>query len=283
MQEQRSKEAAGGGYSIFHDTMADMTYPEIAAAAEAGAAVLWGLGVIEQHGPHLPLATDVYVPYAVLRRVKALLAERGIASLIMPPFYWGVNHVTGRFPGSFEVRPSVMSELIVDVLGSLKKDGFANVFCLSGHGDAMHNAALMDGVRRGSAAADIAGTVVVSPGFAKRLDFDPTDRNVLVTAPEGGTPPRHPDIHAGEWETSLLLRYFPDVVRQEVLPTLKSTEFTAADLDEWRKGQEDAKRMTPQGYIGDPAVASDAYGHEVAERQASAIAAAIAARLGEIA
>jgi creatinine amidohydrolase len=281
MQDQRSGPPASGGYSIFHDTMADMTYPEIAAAAESGAAVLWGLGVIEQHGPHLPLATDVYVPYAVLRRVKALLAEAGIASLIMPPFYWGVNHVTGRFPGSFEIRPAVMSELIIDVLGSLKKDGFADVFCLSGHGDAMHNNALIDGVRRGSAAAGINGAMVVSPGFAKRLGFDPADRNVLVTAPEGGTPARHPDIHAGEWETSLLLGYFPDVVRQEILPTLTSTKFSAADLDEWRKGQEHAKRMTPQGYIGDPALANVAFGLELVERQAAVIADAIAARLGE--
>jgi len=282
MQEQGSKAPTqGGGYSIFHDTMADMTYPEIAVAAEADAAVLWGLGVIEQHGPHLPLATDVYVPYAVLRRVKALLAQSDIASVIMPPFYWGVNHVTGRFPGSFEVRPAVMSELIVDVIGSLKKDGFSKLFCLSGHGDAMHNNALIDGVRRGSAAAGIDGAMVVSPGFAKRLGFDPADPNVLVTAAEGGAPPRHPDIHAGEGETSLLLGYFPDLVRQEVLPTLKSTEFTTADLDEWRKGQEHAQRMTPQGYIGDPAVSNAADGLAIVARQATVIADAIAARLKE--
>jgi creatinine amidohydrolase len=281
MQHQRSMEPANGGYSIFHDTMADMTYPEIADAAASGAAVLWGLGVIEQHGPHLPLATDVYVPYAVLRRVKTLLADSGIASIIVPPFYWGVNHVTGRFPGSFEIRPAVMSELIIDVLGSLKKDGFADVFCLSGHGDAMHNNALIDGVRRGSAAAGINGAMVVSPGLAKRLGFDPTDLRIVVTAPEGGDAPRHPDVHAGEWETSLLLGCFPDLVRQEILPTLKPTEFSAADLDEWRKGQEHAKRMTPQGYIGDPAVASSAYGIAVVERQAGVIAAAIASRLGE--
>jgi creatinine amidohydrolase len=280
MQDQRSGAPMSGGYSVFHDTMADMTYPEIAEAAASGAAVLWGLGVIEQHGPHLPLATDVYVPYAVLRRVKRLLADSGISSLIMPPFYWGVNHVTGRFPGSFEIRPAVMSELIIDVLGSLKKDGFGKVFCLSGHGDAMHNNALIDGVRRGSAASGIDGVMVVSPGFAKRLGLDAADPRVLVTAPEGGTPPRHPDVHAGEWETSLLLEYFPDVVRQEILPTLKSTEFSAADLDEWRKGQEHAERMTPQGYIGHPAVANKAYGADSVERQAAVIAAAIASRLG---
>jgi creatinine amidohydrolase len=280
MPNQRSSEPARGGYSIFHDTMADMTYPEIAEAAASGATVLWGIGVIEQHGPHLPLATDVYAPTAVLRRVKNLLADRGVASLIAPPFYWGVNHVTGRFPGSFEVRPAVMSELIIDVLCSLDKDGFSDVFCLSGHGDAMHNYALIDGVRRGSAAAGINGAVVVSPGFAKRLGFDPSDPRVVVTAPDGGVAPRHPDIHAGESETSLLLGYFPDLVRREILPTLKSTEFSAADLDEWRQGQEHAKRMTPQGYIGDPAVASSATGIDVVERQAAVVAAAIAARLG---
>ncbi|MFI4988252.1 MAG: creatininase family protein, partial [Alphaproteobacteria bacterium] len=109
-----------GGYSVFHETMADMTFPELEAAARDGAVTLWGLGVIEQHGPHLPLATDVYVPQATLRRARQLLAARGIASVIVPPFYWGVNHVTGRFPGSFEVRPAVMVELMTDVFRSLR-------------------------------------------------------------------------------------------------------------------------------------------------------------------
>src|SRR3954447_4978007 len=110
--------SAGGGYSIFRETMADMTFPELAEAAANRAIVLWGLGVIEQHGPHLPLATDVYLPYVLLRQCRQLLAARGIESLLMPPFYWGVNHVTGLFPGSFEVRPAVMLELMVDLIKS---------------------------------------------------------------------------------------------------------------------------------------------------------------------
>src|SRR5262245_13830232 len=100
------------GDAVFRDTMADMTYPEIEAAARDGAVVLWAMGVIEQHGPHLPLATDVYIPSAVLRRARAILAAKGVPSVIAPAFYWGVNHVTGRFPGSFQVRPEVMIELI---------------------------------------------------------------------------------------------------------------------------------------------------------------------------
>ena len=55
-------------YSIFKDTIADMTYPEVEQAVRDGAVALWALGVIEQHGPHLPLGTDVYVPMGRRRR-----------------------------------------------------------------------------------------------------------------------------------------------------------------------------------------------------------------------
>lgn len=79
---------SSGGYSVFHDTMADMTYPEVVEAAGWDALVLWGLGVIEQHGPHLPLGTDVYMAAALLRRVRQLLKDRGVPSITMPPFYW---------------------------------------------------------------------------------------------------------------------------------------------------------------------------------------------------
>src|SRR5437016_5744048 len=92
--------ATSNGYSIFHETMADMTYPEVVAAARKGAVVLWGLGVIEQHGPHLPLATDVYLPYALLRRSREILAKKNISSVLMPPFYYGVNFVTAAFPAT---------------------------------------------------------------------------------------------------------------------------------------------------------------------------------------
>jgi creatinine amidohydrolase len=89
------------GYSIFDETLADLTYPEVEALARDGAVVLWGLGVIEEHGPYLPLGTDVYLPYVALKLVRRLLAARGIKAAILPPFYWGINNVTGSFAGSY--------------------------------------------------------------------------------------------------------------------------------------------------------------------------------------
>lgn len=269
---------SSGGYSVFHETMADMTYPEVADAAARGAVVLWGLGVIEQHGPHLPLATDVYMPYALLRRVRQLLAARGVASVTMPPFYWGINHVTGKFPGSFEVRPEIMIELMVDLIKSLKKDGFGKLFCVSGHGDAMHNRTILDGVRRGAAEAPLDVYFVGAPSFIKRLGFDPADPNVLQTASEVEKKSKYMDVHAGEFETSTMWSLYPTLVRTEIMKTLKSTDLTLDDLMEWRKGPEQAMRKTPHGYLGDPAASDPSKGEAMLHAQAELVASAIAAK-----
>jgi creatinine amidohydrolase len=267
------------GYSIFDGTMADMTFPEVAAAAKAGAVALWGMGVIEQHGPHLPLGTDVYVPHATLVAARKLMAERGIASVIVPAFYWGVNHVTGRYPGSFEVRPEVMIELMKDVFRSLAKDGFKKVFCLSGHGDAAHNRTLFEGVRQGSATAAIAGAVVLSPALAERMGYDKSDRHLALTRP-APSPGGIIDVHAGDWETSIVQATCPDLVREEARRGLAPTRFTPDDLAEWRKGQEATLKKVPAGYVGDPAAATPTRGAALIAEEARLVADAIAEKLG---
>lgn len=269
-----------GGYSIFHETLADMTLPEIERAAKSGAVPLWGLGVIEQHGPHLPLGTDVYVPMAVLRLARRLLASRAIEAVIVPPFYWGVNHVTASYVGSFVVRPAVFVALMTDVFTSLKKDGFDRVFCLSGHGDAVHNRTILDGVRQGSAAAAIDGRMVVSRSMVARLGFDPADPHLAIAVDEGSGSSGPIDVHAGLWETSLMWAAFPAVVRSDLLPGLVPTDFAPADLAEWRKGGDHALGKSPLGYVGDPAAASREQGLNLLRREAERVADAVAATLG---
>ena len=71
--------------------------------------------MIEQHGPHLPTGTDVYIPSARLRAVKTLLAAEGIESLIIPPFYWGVNVVSASFPASIQGPAGGDDRMLTDV------------------------------------------------------------------------------------------------------------------------------------------------------------------------
>lgn len=271
-------ELTRGGYSIFDETLADLTYPEAETLAREGAVVLWGVGVIEEHGPHLPLGTDVYLPYATLKLTRRLLEARGIKAAILPAFYWGINNVTGGFAGSITVRPDTMISLMLDVFQSLRKDGFETVFCLSGQGDALHNHTLANAIHRGRVESGIRAYFVISSAWAERLALDAGAAHLLVY-PLSPPPPAHADVHAGNGETSMVWAYYPRLVRQELLPTLEPTRFTAADVAEWRRGWANARRKTPRGYLGDPAAADPGRGRMIVEEQARLVADTIAAKV----
>ena len=237
---------------IFADTIAEMTWQQVDEAAKGGAIALWALGVIEQHGPHLPAGTDVYLPSDRLRRVKAILAERGIQALIVPPFYWGVNYVSAAFPASFTVRPEIMIEMMTDVLKSVARDGFKTAFCISGHGEAEHNRSIYKGVARVAAETGMKVSFAAESPLLKRLGLDLADPLVTPFEDSHSNSTVGFDLHAGSWETSAMLAVAPELVREEEMKNLAPVSFTVEDLAEWRTGLETARRKTPLGYVGDP-------------------------------
>lgn len=269
---------------VFRDTIAEMTWQEVERAADDGAVLLWAFGVIEQHGPHLPAGTDVYLPSAQLRGVRRELARRGVPALIMPPYYWGVNVVSGSFPASYNVRPEVMKALMADVLTGIGKDGFRHVFCFSGHGDALNNRTVHEGIRLGSQLTGLDISFVIDRRLAERLGLDPDDPHVSPTGAalaksDTSATPAHIDVHAGDWETSQMLVAQPSLVRNDVRAGLKSTEYGPEDLAVWRKGYGHARVKTPLGYFGDPAAADAANGRRLLEQQVTNAADAIQERL----
>ena len=163
--------------------------------------------------------------------------------------------MTGIFPGTFHLRPEIMVEVMLDTFRSLKKDGFQQVFCLSGHGDALHNRTVDTGVVRSRAETGLDAYVILSEGLLKRLGLEPTQPHLVVT-PNERTTGTFMDVHAGDWETSVVMAEYPDLVHEDIARTLPSTDFLPADLAEWRQGGEHAKRKTPRGYLGNPAAAA---------------------------
>lgn len=282
---------------IFADTIAEMTWYQVEEAARSGAILLWAFGVIEQHGPHMPTGTDVYLPSAHLRNVRARLAARGIQALIVPPYYWGVNDVSGSFPASYQVRPEIMIELLSDIFGSLARDGFKHVFCVSGHGDRRHNFTLYQAIQAGRARTELDISFVLEPALALRLELTLDDPALTLqraagprfiaeaagsaAAQDASTAPRYIDVHAGCEETSMMMCSCPELVRNEIRQTLQSTDYGPEDLAVWRRGFAAARMKTPLGYFGDPAAASRAYGEALFASHAERAAEAIAQRLAK--
>ncbi|WP_327327932.1 creatininase family protein [Streptomyces sp. NBC_01210] len=269
------------GYSIFARTIADLTYPEVEAAAERGACVLLPTGVIEQHGPHLPLGTDAYGAYQLCRLVMAELEQRGVEALIAPPVFWGINQVSSAFAGTFRTRPETAVALHTDILDSLATDGFDRIFVINHQGDIAHNQMLLDVVQRQHEQGR-AGVVLLEPDFiADRLGCSPTPALASFAMQplfEGLELTGELGVHAEEIESALMMRWFPELVDYDAMAGLKPTGLSPDDLAEWRKGGEHARRVTPQGFFGAPSP-RDPFLWRFHQRMAAAMADLVTASL----
>ena len=247
------------GYSIFQETMVDMTYQEIEQAAARKLPVLFPTAVIEEHGPHLPLGVDTYLSYNQSRLVKKGLQALGIDSVIAPPYYWGINVASDGFAGSFSVKPETMTAVLCDSLECLNKWGFDKIFILNFHGDFKHNSAILEAARIAYEELDIGAYFLASETFLQRAGLTEQKPYVLVhTGSYSGhknkeLPPEYLDIHAGSLETSLMFKDFPDLVNTELAKSLPSSMTTMQGLKIWSQGGDKAKEITPQGYLGHPA------------------------------
>jgi creatinine amidohydrolase len=267
--------------NIFEETMAHLTYVEIEKAAKGGTPILFPVGVIEEHGPHLPLAVDVYGSYLQSRAIKSELEGKGIKVLIAPPFYWGVNMATNSFGGSFSCREETVISVLFDAMASLKRWGFDRVFFINHHLDGFHLEALDKAVRKARDETAIEAFWLMDPFVAKRFRFRGDEKHILIhkSLMPPGPPPPYLDIHAEAYETSLIWYYLPELIHLEVWKGLKPTNLTIKDLDIWRKGGMEARALTPQGYFGDPTTADPKKGKEEVEAYGRVVAEVIEAFL----
>lgn len=280
------------GYSIFADTLADMAWPAVEAAGKRNLPLLMPVAVIEQHSLHLPLATDTYGAVLLCRLIKARLAELGHDSVVAPPYYWGINASTCMFPGSFTVRPETMTAALVDILAGCASWGFTRQFVINHHGDTDHNRALAEAVGElrdrhiettyvlgGLIAGFVPSTSGALFGERRPLSGDELLRvaDSETTKAARGRLTRSPglDVHAGERETSLIMRFFPETMAGDV--DHRALQPAPETLRQFVKAERSGgwRELSPDGHIGDPARATVDNG-ELYEYEATDMAAAIA-------
>jgi creatinine amidohydrolase len=243
------------GYSIFDETMVDMTWPEIEAAIRQKPIVLLPAGVMEEHGPHLSLAVDIYVSYQISRMIKHELEPRGTRTLIAPPYYWGINTLTGCFPGSFNVRPETLKAVLIDTLSSLKSWGLTHVFIINWHAEFNHNIAIMEGIKEARRTTGIQAYCVLNDYEARAFKLNGQEEYLIIlkTPPISAPSSKYLDLHAGSLETGIMLNYFPEQVNAGLARSLEATKFTIEDLKAVRNGGSQVREKLTAGYFGDPA------------------------------
>jgi creatinine amidohydrolase len=157
-------------------------------------ACLLPFGILEKHGPHLPLGTDLLDV-----RHATLTAAQQEYVVVFPEYYFGQIFEARHQPGTVAYSARLQLDLLQETTDEMARNGCKKVIIVNGHGGNEH----------------------LLPFFAQTQLEKPHDYVVyvvgLVDLPPGG-PPRKTtgiDWHAGEVETSTMLISRPDLVHQE--------------------------------------------------------------------
>lgn len=200
-----------------------ITSEEFSLLREKIKGVIIPIGSVEAHGPHLPLATDLYTIYEISKK----LVER-IPFFVAPPIYYGLCRSTRDLPGTLSIRGETLKALLLDVMESLYRQGLSHFIILSGHAGGTHNGYLIDA----------AETFVEK---YKDSNILVADIAKLIREISGDLAISDRDSHAGDWETSLMLYLKPDTVKNldrafEDYPTFPKYKIVRDKIVYWPSG-----------------------------------------------
>ncbi|RIK80159.1 MAG: creatininase [Planctomycetota bacterium] len=219
----------------------EMTTVEVEAALAKCRSVIVPLGVMEAHGPHLPLATDTIQAYDAARRAAQL-----VDVFVAPPVPYGYCRSLSGHPGTIAISAETVRSLTRDLLASLYSQGFRNLILYSGHASALQMAALEEAAEAVLPSCPEANVAVV-------LEYDVLRKRMAGIIETPG------DMHAGEIETSRLLAIRPELVRRDRLPPASDRESARPIL------ARDVKRYWPSSVLGDPRKSSEEKGRRLGQ------------------
>ncbi|RSN75925.1 MAG: hypothetical protein DSO07_10630 [Thermoproteota archaeon] len=172
-----------------------MSWREFQEAAEETDIVILPVGVLEAHGPHLPLGTDFIVP----QHLAELLASK-LNALIAPAVPYGVVHSLLGYPGSISIGKDTLKNLIKDLIKGLASNGLDKVIILNGHGSRDHLDAISEACKETWKEDGVKSVVVNWWIYGEELSKE-------MFGSVGG--------HAGTEETAAIIAIDKSLVREE--------------------------------------------------------------------
>ncbi len=182
--------------------MEEMTVKDMEQALEKTKTVILPVGVVEQHGYHLPLSTDILNAVQLTR-----YANDKIDAVVAPAVHYSFSG--GELPGTININPNTFGLLISDISMEFIRMGFKNIVVLLGHAGTDNKQALVSSLqmiqrRNQKLTNDITLSLVECWNLSK------TWLNAYSMEPEH-------DFHAGMVETSLMLYWKPELVKTDIV------------------------------------------------------------------
>jgi creatinine amidohydrolase len=244
----------------FPIALADFSTTRLAAflAAEAKPVVLWPVGCVEPHGPHLPLATDTIIAAENATRAARALRARGVGAVVAPPLPYGAVAYAQGFAGALSASAEALTGVVTAAVDAFRAQGFQRVCLVNHHLDPAHLAWL-------AALQGVIVPQVVSRRWGARL----------------GAEFRSGACHAGRYETSLVLAARPELVDVEAARRLPALSLSLSEGI--RAGKRTfAECGMAEAYTGDPAAASAAEGEDLYAVLTEMVVTEVCESLGEV-
>ena len=239
---------------MLKDTMVNLSWTDIQDYVDKNALVLLPLGVIEEHGPHLCLGTDIYIAHIHSLFVKKKLKEKGFEVVLAPPFYWGICQATGIFIGSFRVRKETAKALLFDIVASLAEFGFKSVYGINAHGDIDQNIVLIEAFKEASEKLDLVAACAFPSSVMHHYGLDGSEPYICPVEPQAirVSTSKYPDVHGRDIETATMHHFYPQLTDAQRAKTLPAVELGDDKIMAWLLGGQ-TEQLSPKGYLGAPA------------------------------
>jgi len=234
-------------------SIGELTYPDISQRLRASSILCLPIGSIEQHGPHLPLKTDLVLAEEFTRRIIARWGET-YDLWQLPPVAVSLAREHEWAPGTMSLSIEGMTRLVRDLGREIARSFPArNLAVINGHGG---NRGILEAL-----AQDL------------RRDFG---LNICILHPTAwadvNTPSKTPEIHGGKNETSMMLAAAPHLVRADRIaklqtaPRADAVRATILDPFVTWPWATDEKAIAENGVIGDVKSASAEFGEQLLEK-----------------
>ncbi|SNT38391.1 creatinine amidohydrolase [Granulicella rosea] len=172
-----------------------LNWKQVDALSRESTLLVLPTAAIEQHGHHLPLATDTLINNVVLGRALALLPA-AMSIYALPPICYGKSNEHIGFPGTLSVSASTFMAVVRDIGASVAAAGFKKLALYNTHGG---NSSLVDVMARDLRAEfGLRTFTIFGSAGAKFEGLNPQEAKY--------------GFHAGEVETAFLLAATPELV-----------------------------------------------------------------------